>query len=409
MKYVVVLGDGMSDYPLEELAGQTPLARARKETMDGMAECGLLGLVRTVPSGMAPGSDTANLAVLGYAPRIYYSGRSPLEAASMGVKLEDADIAFRCNLVTVSTDEPYGEKVMIDHSSDEITSEEARVLIAAIQEEFGAPDLSFYPGVGYRHLVVWKEGPVEWNTTPPHDILGKKVGTYLPKGPGASRLIDIMTKSVALLAEHPVNRKRVERGLRPANSAWIWGEGKKPSLPPFTEKYGLCGSVISAVDLIKGLGLLAGLTPIDVPGATGNLHTNYTGKAEAALRALLEEGQDFVYLHVEAPDECGHRREVENKVRSIELIDEKVVRVLKEGLDKSGEDYSILIMPDHATPCSVRTHTPDPVPFLLYRKGDSCRHPGRRFTEEAAEGTGVFIAEGHTLMDRFIAGEQPRG
>lgn len=404
MKYVVVLGDGMSDYPVEELSGETPLARARKATIDRMAECGLMGLVKTVPSKMTPGSDTANLSVLGYDPRVYYSGRSPFEAASMGVDLEDSDIAFRCNLVTVSGEEDYEEKVMVDHSADEITSEEARELIEAIQSEFGAADLSFYPGVGYRHLMVWSRGPVNWNTTPPHDILGKKVGSYLPEGSGAERLKDIMKKSVALLTEHPVNKNRVARGLKPANSAWIWGEGKRPSLPGFTDKYGLSGSVISAVDLIKGIGKLAGLTVIDVPGATGNIHTNFTGKAEAALHALLEQGQDFVYLHIEAPDECGHRREVENKVRSIELIDELVVRVLKEKLDKSGEDYSILIMPDHATPLSLRTHTADPVPFLIYRNSHAPMYPGRRFTEETAADTGIFIKEGHTLMDQFIAG-----
>jgi 2,3-bisphosphoglycerate-independent phosphoglycerate mutase len=404
MKYIVILGDGMSDYPLEVYGGQTPLQRAKKPVIDSLAQCGLLGLVKTVPAKMAPGSDTANLSVLGYDPRIYYSGRSPFEAASMGVKLADDDMAFRCNLVTLSLDEPYAEKVMLDHSADEISSEEARELIELVSGQLGSEHIRFYPGVSYRHLMVWSGGPSQWQLTPPHDILGKKIGPYLPQGPEAALIEAMMVKSAEFLAGHAVNKQRIAQGKKPANSAWIWGEGKRPQLSSFYEKYGIKGSVISAVDLIKGIGLLAGLNSINVPGATGTIHTNFRGKAQAALKALLEEGKDFVYLHIEAPDECGHRQETENKVRAIELIDEQVVRVIKDGLDKSGKDYSMLIMPDHATPLSLRTHTTDPVPFLIYRNDDVCMYHQRRYDEESAADTGIYIKEGHTLMDQFIAG-----
>lgn len=402
MKYVVVLGDGMADYPVDELDGKTPLQVAEKPVMDELASCGLLGLVQTVPKGMHPGSDTANLSVMGYDPRVFYSGRSPFEAVSMGVPVADSDVTFRCNLVTLSEDEPYEEKVMLDHSADEISSQEARLLIDEVGRRLGSDRIRFYPGISYRHLMVWTDGPDKWRLTPPHDILGKKIGYYLPDGPQGHHLLSLMKQSALFLAEHEVNRKRLKLGLRPANSVWIWGEGRKPRLSRFSEKYGVNGAVISAVDLIKGIGLCAGLQPIEVEGATGTINTNFRGKAEAALRAL-EEGMDFVYIHLEAPDECGHRREVANKVKAIELIDRHVIGPIKDALDKKGENYRLLILPDHATPLALRTHTDDPVPFILYQNGGGRECQRRTYDEFSARSTGVFFQEGHRLMDRFIS------
>ncbi|MDW7652345.1 MAG: cofactor-independent phosphoglycerate mutase [Bacillota bacterium] len=401
MKYVVVLGDGMADYPVAELGHKTPLQAANKPAIDALARRGQLGLVKTVPTGMAPGSDTANLSVLGYNPEIYYSGRSPFEAASMGVSLADSDVAFRCNLVTLSEADSYGERVVLDHSADEISSAEAHVLMAEVGRQFGSENIRFYPGISYRHLMVWQDGPVDWQLTPPHDILGQKVGAYLPQGSGGALVAEMMKKSAEFLSGHEINRRRTARGLRPANSVWIWGEGKMPQLTGFSEKYGVSGAVISAVDLIKGIGICAGLKVIEVEGATGNLNTNFRGKAEAALQALAD-GLDFVYIHIEAPDECGHRQEVNNKVKAIELIDSLVVKTLVEGLDRQGDDYSILVLPDHATPLSVRTHTMDPVPFLIYRKHSERDCPQQTYDEAAAADAGFFHGEGYTLMDLFL-------
>lgn len=400
MKYVVVLGDGMADYPLPELGGKTPLQAANKPNIDFIAKNGSTGLVKTIPEGIAPGSDSANLSVMGYTPKVYYSGRSPLEAVSMGIELSDTDVTLRCNLVTLSDSGKYSEKVILDHSSDEISSEEANELINEINRHFRNDEFTFYNGISYRHCLVWKNGSINLNLTPPHDILDRKITDYLPSGEINKAFYNMMEKSYDILKDHPVNIARIKRGLKPANSIWLWGEGKKPSLPLFEEKYGIKGSVISAVDLIKGIGICAGLKSIDVEGVTGNIHTNFDGKAQAALDEL-SNGQDFVYVHLEAPDECGHRHEIENKVRSIELIDEKVVGTLLKGLE-CYDDYKIMIIPDHPTPLSLRTHTSDPVPFAIYQKTKSQASGIESYDESTGASTGVLIEEGHTLMDKFI-------
>jgi len=402
MKYIVVIGDGMADYPLPQLGGKTPLQAAVKPAMDELAGRGIMGLARTIPEGMPAGSDTANLAVMGYDPRRYHSGRSPFEAAGLGVALEPGEISFRCNLVTLSSDEPYAQKTMLDYAAGEITTEEARPLIEAINERFSAAPFRFYPGTSYRHLMIWPGGPDEWRFTPPHDIIGQTISSYLPQGPHSQVIREIMEQSYSLLPEHPVNRARQAQGRRPANSIWIWGEGTRPQLPLFKDKYGLKGGVISAVDLIRGIGLYAGLEIITAEGATGNFNTNYTGKAEAALEAL-RRGLDFVYVHIEAPDECSHQYEIEKKVKSIELIDRLVVQKLRSGLEQAGEPYKILIMPDHYTPLSLRTHTADAVPFLIY-PGDGHGLAGQAYDEANAGKTGLVFQEGHTLMDYFIQG-----
>jgi 2,3-bisphosphoglycerate-independent phosphoglycerate mutase len=404
LKYVVLLGDGMADYPVESLGGKTPLAKADKPGMDRLAETGFMGLVQTVPRGMAPGSDTANLSVLGYDPRQYYSGRSPFEAASMGVELTGEDVTFRCNLVTLSAEKDYASRTMVDHSADEISTEEAAELMSAVSNRFTHGAIRFYPGVSYRHLMVWQGGPLNWQLTPPHDILGRTIGKYLPQGVSAGVLLEMMQESARFLPQHPVNLARVAKGLRPANSAWIWGEGVKPKIPLFFEKYGLRGGVISAVDLVKGIGVCAGLESIHVPGATGNLHTDFKGKAVAALDAL-KDGLDFVYIHIEAPDECGHRQETENKVKAIEQIDRHTLQTLLKGLPQLGEPFRILLLPDHATPLSLRTHTDDPVPFVIYDSRNLRSYPNRRYDEQAASHAGYFLREGYTLMDIFLEKE----
>lgn len=401
MKYVVILADGAADYPIKELGNKTPLQAAQMPTIDFLARHGEVGLVKTIPEGMTPGSDTANLSVMGYDPAVYYTGRSPFEAISMGLKLADDDVTFRTNVVTLSDDEPYEEKTMLDHSSDEITTAEAKVLIEEVHKRLGTDEFSFYPGVSYRHILVWNKAPYDFQLTPPHDIIGRKIKDYLPAGPYGEIFLKMMEESSEFLSEHPVNKDRIARGLRPANSIWIWGEGKRPALSSFYDKYKLRGSVISAVDLIKGLGICAGLESIDVEGATGNVHTNFAGKTQAALKAM-EQGQDFVYLHFEAPDEAGHRFELDNKVKSLEYIDEQVVKPILQGLEKMGEDYSIMILPDHPTPLSLRTHTAEPVPYLIYRSTDQTEKAEQVYDEVCAAQTGIFLAEGHRLMDRFL-------
>lgn len=400
MKYVVILGDGMADHAVPQLNNKTPLQCAQKPNIDLLAQNGLVGMVKTVPEGIPPGSDAANLSVMGYNPHLYYTGRSPLEAVSMGVGLSASDVAFRCNLVTLSDAEDYAGKTMIDYSSDEISTEEAAQLIEAVNHHFKTGEIAFYAGISYRHCMVWKDGPGGFACTPPHDILERKIAGYLPQGPHSRVLLDMMIESSKFLKDHPVNKSRISRGLRPANSIWLWGEGKKPAIPKFIDKYGIRGTVISAVDLIKGIGMCAGLESIDVEGATGNIHTNFSGKAEAAISAL-KSGKDFVYVHIEAPDECGHRYEIENKVRSIELIDEKVVGPILKALEEY-EDYRVLVLPDHPTPLDLRTHTREPVPFILYQK--SLRKPSgvTGYDELQAGSTGLLIEEGYTLMDRFI-------
>ncbi len=402
MKYVLILGDGMADYPVPQLDNKTPLQFAKKPNIDFLAQKAQVGMVKTVPDGIPPGSDAANLSVMGFDPRKYYTGRSPLEAVSMGLVLSDTDVALRCNLVTLSDEEDYRQKTMVDYSSDEISSEEAKELILAINSQFRKDNICFYPGISYRHCMVWGNGLTGLNLVPPHDISGKKVTDHLPKGESNKFILDMMIKSYDILKDHPVNKVRVEKGLRPANSIWLWGEGKRPSLAKFDEKYGVKGSVISAVDLIKGIGILAGLRNIEVEGATGNIHTNFSGKAQAALKEL-ESGQDFVYLHVEAPDECGHRNEIENKVKSIELIDEQIVGALLTGMKKY-DDYRIMVLPDHPTPLSLRTHTSEPVPFLIYQKSNPVKSGLSSYTEDLAKSSGVYFPDGYKLMDHFLKG-----
>lgn len=398
MKYIVMLGDGMADYPIEALGGRTPLEVAKKPNIDRLAQGGELGMVKTVPEGMKPGSDVANLSAMGYDPLKCYTGRSPLEAVSIGIKMTDTDVAFRCNLVTLSDEPEYADKTMVDYSSGEITTAEAAKLIRAVDEAFRTDRILFYPGISYRHCMIWREGPVGLNLTPPHDISDRKVTEYLPEDP---LILDLMKRSYEVLKDHPVNKDRQARGLNPANSIWLWGEGTKPGVSKFEDMYGLKGSVISAVDLIKGIGICAGMKVIEVEGATGNIDTNFKGKGEAALKTLLD-GQDLVYIHVEAPDECGHHGDLEGKIRSIELIDEQIVGPLLKGLSDAGEEYSILVMPDHPTPIAIKTHISDPIPYLLYRSTDPIESGIRTYTEETGRSTGRYVAQGHELMKKLL-------
>lgn len=398
MKYIVMLGDGMADYPVEALGGRTPLEVAKKPHIDRLAKYGELGMVKTVPDGMKPGSDVANLSAMGYNPLECYTGRSPLEAVSIGIEMSDTDVAFRCNLVTLSDEAEYRDKTMVDYSSGEITTEEAAELIRAVDAAFRTEEILFYPGISYRHCMIWHEGPTGLDLTPPHDISDRKVTDYLPKNPV---ILDLMQRSYEILKDHPVNQARVARGLNPANSIWLWGEGTKPGVSLFEKTYGVKGSVISAVDLIKGIGICAGMKVIEVEGATGNIDTNFKGKGEAALQTLLD-GQDLVYIHVEAPDECGHHGDLEGKIQAIELIDELVVGPLLEGLIAAGEAYSILVMPDHPTPIAIKTHISDPVPYLLYRSTQGAESGIDTYTENTAKATGRYVAQGQELMKQLL-------
>jgi 2,3-bisphosphoglycerate-independent phosphoglycerate mutase len=380
---------------------QTPLQEAKTDNINNLARLGEIGLVSTIPKGMSPGSDTANLSVMGYDPAIYHTGRAPLEVVSMGIELGETDVAFRCNIVTLTEESPYEEKKIIDHSAGDITSEEASVLIEASNKEFGTDAIQFYAGVSYRHAMIVHDGLTHYDLTPPHDVLGQVIKTHLPKGEGAGFIKDIMSASFDLLDQHPINQERRQNGLNPGNSLWIWGQGRKPKLSSFFEKYGVKGATISAVDLIKGIGICAGLTSIEVPGATGTIHTNYKGKADAAIQAF-EGGTDFVYLHVEAPDECSHQGDLQGKIRSIELIDEKIVGPLADYLAKSGQPYSILVLPDHPTPLSIRTHTPDPVPFVLFDSTKHLYNGNNAFDEESAK-KGLFFSNGYELTDYFFS------
>ncbi len=392
MKYVVLLGDGMADLPLEELEGRTPLQAARTPSMDRIASGGSLGLIRTVPEGFPAGSDVANLSVLGYDPSVYYTGRAPLEAASMSVELGPADVAFRCNLVTLEDDR------MADFSAGHISTAEAKALVTDLHKELADGQVAFYAGVSYRHLMVWQNGRRDMVCTPPHDITGQPFKGYLPTGEGHELLNDLMLRAQGLLREHPVNRRRLDGGKRPANAIWLWGQGLRPSLPTFQERYGLTGAVISAVDLLKGIGIYAGLTPIEVPGATGYFDTNYRGKAQAALKALQE--MDFVYVHVEAPDEAGHMGDVEEKVRAIENFDEKVVAPIWDGLQDLGP-FRILLLPDHPTPIATRTHSKEMSPFVIFDSRE-VRASQDSYDEETARRSGRVVDRGFTLMDEFI-------
>ncbi|MBQ8412636.1 MAG: cofactor-independent phosphoglycerate mutase [Lachnospiraceae bacterium] len=398
MKYVIVLGDGMADYPIDAIGGMTPLEYAKTPTMDKMAAVSEVGLVHTIPDGMSPGSDTANLSVIGYDPKIYYSGRSPLEALSIGVDMESTDISFRCNIVTLSEDEEeYEKKTIIDHSSSEISTEDAAVLLAAVRDALEDEEYKFYVGTSYRHLTIWKNGKV-LPLTPPHDILTKVIGEYLPED---ERLRHMMKKSYEILSNHPINIERKKQGLNPANSIWFWGAGTRPALSSFEEKNNKKGVMISAVDLLKGIAVGAGLTNIEVEGANGGLHTNYEGKANAAIKALLEDGYDFAYIHVEAPDEMGHQGSMERKIQAIEALDERVIKLVYEAFEKAGEDVRILVLPDHPTPIVLRTHSSEPVPYMLY---DSTDHKNSvlKYNEKDAKSSGIYVPEGHTLIDHLF-------
>ena len=400
MKYIVILGDGMADYPQASLNGKTPLQVAEKENIDGICRVSEIGLCRTVPQGMKPGSDVANLSVLGYNVKECYTGRSPLEAASIGISLKDTDVTLRANLVTVSEEENYYDKTMIDYSAGEISTLEARELIEYLAKYINTDEIKLYSGISYRHCLVVDNGKIAGDFTPPHDITGKKVKEYLPKSQiGLSRL-EIMKKSYELLKDHPVNLKRIKEGKNPANSLWFWGEGTKPMLQNYYERYGVKGAMISAVDLLKGIGKLSGMEVIEVEGATGNYDTNFIGKAKACLE-VLNSGADFCYIHMEAPDECGHHGDGCNKIYSIEQIDKKVVKYLKEELDKKGEEYSMLILPDHPTPLNTMTHAIDPVPYILYRSNE-VKDGAPSYTEENAKNSGVFIESGEELMKKFL-------
>lgn len=398
-KYVIVLGDGMADEPLEVLGGKTPLAYAKTPLMDDLSKQSEIGLVQTIPAGMKPGSDTANLSVLGYDPSIYYSGRSPLEALSIGIDMKETDIAIRCNIVTVSEEEEvFEEKKMIDHSSSEITTEDCAVLLEAVAKELATEIYQFYVGTSYRHCLIWDQGEVV-ELTPPHDILTETIGGYLPED---AMLREMMKKSYEILVNHPINIERKKQGLNPANCCWFWGAGTRPMLSSFEEKTGKKGMMISAVDLLKGIAVGAGMGTVEVEGANGGLHTNYEGKAQAAVKALTEDGYDFVYIHVEAPDEMGHQGSAERKVQAIENLDQRVIRPLMEGLDQAGAAYRMLVLPDHPTPVRIRTHTSAPVPYMLYDstaplEKDWC------YQEEEAEKSGNFRKEGHKLIDHLFA------
>ena len=397
MKYIVVLGDGMADEPIGELGGRTPLQAARTPVMDTMAKVSEQGIAYTVPKNLPAGSDVANLAMLGYDPQKYYSGRSPLEALSIGVDMKDTDIALRCNIVTLSEDETYEEKTIIDHSSGEITTEEARVLIDAVKKELETDEFQYYPGVSYRHLTIWDHGETV-ELTPPHDILGKRIGEYLPE---ETKLREMMEKSFDILDRHPINEKRREMGLNPANSIWFWGAGTRPALDDFEEKTGKKGAMVSAVDLLKGIAVGTHMLNLDVEGATGGLDTNYKGKAMAAVDSLTKDGADVVYIHVEAPDEMGHQGSVENKVKAIEFLDDQVIRVVAEELKKRGEDFRMLIGPDHPTPISIRTHSKAPIPFMIYDSTKEMKGQ-KEYSEEAAKSTGLVLEHGHDLMGRLL-------
>jgi len=397
MKYIIILGDGMSDEPIEALGGKTPLEVAETPVMDILASCGQMGMVQNVPAGMSPGSEIANLSVMGYDPLTDFTGRSPLEALSVGVDMEPDDIIFRCNVVTLTEEEPYEEKIIVDHSSGEISTAEADLLMDAIRDAFNNEQFQFYTGTSYRHIMVWKHGRLA-RLEPPHDHLTQKAGPFLPE---EAVLRDFMVRSYDILNNHPVNVKRAAEGKRKANSLWYWGAGTKPSLRSFEEKTGLKGAMISAVDLLKGIAVGAGMTICQVEGATGSIDTNYEGKAQAAIDSLLKDGCDFAYIHVEAPDEMGHQGELDHKIRSIADLDRRLIGPVKKALEDAGEDFRMLVLPDHPTPLRIRTHSSDPVPYVLY---DSTRQQKKiaRYTEAEAKATGIFEPQGCKLMEKFL-------
>ncbi len=402
MKYIVVLGDGMAGWKMEELGGKTCLEKADTKTLDKLAPLSEVGLCKTVPDGMKPGSDVANMSVLGFNPHDYYTGRSPLEATSMGIKLTDSDVTLRCNLVTLSTEAKYEDKTMVDYSAGEISTEKAKELIEFLKGYFDDEKFTLYPGISYRHCLVVKNGETGHALTPPHDISDRKITAYLPEGALAGKYLTMMKKSYELLSSHPVNLKRVAEGKNPANSVWFWGEGTKPALSPFKTLRGLKGGIISAVDLVKGIGMLADMKVIEVDGATGNYDTNFKGKAEAAVSELLG-GLDFVYIHMEAPDECGHHGDVKNKIYSIEQIDKIVIPTIIGKLEAAGEKYAMLVCPDHPTPCACKTHVSDPIPYLIYSNAKNLACGAVRYTEDEAAKTGIYEPDGYKLIERLLA------
>ncbi|MDR3296575.1 MAG: cofactor-independent phosphoglycerate mutase [Clostridiales Family XIII bacterium] len=403
MKYLILVPDGCADRPIPALGGRTPLEAAGLENINALAKVSETGTVKTIPDGIAPGSDAANLSVMGFDPAVYLTGRSPLEAVSMGIKMSDTDVAFRTNLVTLDGDGDYADLIIRDHSSGDISSEEARILMETVEEKLGGGAIRFYPGVSYRHAMIVENGRDDYVLTPPHDVLTQRAGDHLPRGEGADEIEALMRKSHEILKDHPVNTERVRKGLRPANSIWIWGQGKKPRLSSFYEKYGIRGAVISAVDLIKGIGLCAGLDVRDIPGATGTLRTNFTGKAEGAV-AEFKNGKDFVYIHVEAPDECGHQGDLEGKIESMRRIDAEVFKPVHDYLKACGEPYRILVVPDHRTPMEMRTHSAEPVPFVLFDSENPLpEDAGKAFSEQAGQ-KGTYYDSGHALADRFFGG-----
>ncbi len=400
MKYLVVLFDGMADYPIPELGGKTPLEAADTPNIDKLARTATVGLVKSVDDGMKPGSDVANLSILGYDPKKYYTGRSPLEAGSIGIDMKTTDVSLRCNLVTLTDEANYEDKTILDYCADDISSEEAAVLVKYLAEHLNNEEFTFYNGVSYRHCLIWDNGTMDIGAlTPPHDITGKPIKEYIPTHPNAAKLYDLMVKSYDLLKDHPVNLERIKNGKRPANSIWLWGEGTRALLDDFKEKYGLKGSMISAVDLLKGIGKFANMNVVHVDGVTGYIDTNFEGKAQAAIEEF-KNGQDFVYIHVEAPDECGHRNEIDNKVKAISIIDKVILGPVTEYLRSQG-DFKVLVTPDHATPLSLMTHTNDPIPFFMY---DSTKEADgvEGFCEKTAAETGLFIQPGYTIMERFV-------
>lgn len=402
MKYVILQGDGMADWPVAELGNKTPLEYARTPNMDRIASQGILGMTHTIPEGFPPGSDVGTMSLLGYDPRRYHTGRSPIEAASMGVELGPDDIAFRCNLVTLGTD-ANGQEIMVDFAADHITSEEAAELIRTINTELGGSEIEFHPGVSYRHLMVWHGGKEKMSATPPHDITGQPTAGHFPEGEGAERLQTLMELSRAILADHPVNKKRQASGRQPASSIWLWGQGRRPAVPTIKQQFGLEGSVISAVDLVRGIGVLAGLEIINVPGATGFLDTNYLGKGQYGVDSLHRK--DFLFLHVEATDEAGHMGAADKKVQALQDFDEKVVGTILEGLREFSE-WRVLLMPDHATPVKIKTHSPDPVPFAILSSEDIKQGKNElvSYNESCAKTTGLVVPEAWMIMERFIRG-----
>ncbi len=403
MKYVVVLGDGMADGKIAALGGKTCLEAARTPYLDKLAPLSEVGLAKTVPPELKPGSDVANMSVMGFNPKNFYTGRSPLEAVSMGIELAPTDVTLRCNLVTLSDDEPYEKKIMTDYSAGEITTAEAEELISFLKEKFDDGKYTFYPGISYRHCLVVKNGKTGHILTPPHDISDKCIGDWLPKGENAPAYFGFMKKSYELLKNHPVNLKRISEGKLPANSIWLWGEGTKPALGNFEKLRGLKGGVISAVDLVKGIGILAGMKLIEVKGITGDYNTDFAAKAEAAANALTDGGLDYVYIHMEAPDECGHHGDYAHKVYSIEQIDSVVVKTLLDRFEKAGEDFAMLVCPDHPTPCNIKTHTSDAVPYLIYSNVGNLGNGAKRYTESEALKTGEYIPEGYRLIEKLIS------